>query len=429
MQTEEIRKNVRHNFMAGILDGAFFGIGLGFASREAIMPLFLNTLGASTILIGLVSSLHDIGWYLPQLLTAGRVARMRRYKPMVMRFTLHERWPFFGLALVAWLAGSLKTEVTLALTVILYSIFSFGGGLTAIAWQSMIGKIMPTALTGTFFGSQSGAANLLAAAGAVGAGFLLNRLAPQLGYALCFLLAGSGMMISMGFLAQTREPAHEVKGDADSSQRGWSKFGAILRRDVNFRWFLVGRNLSQFAWMAMSFFTIYAVRRFNMDEQTAGVMAGLLLVSQTVSGPLMGWIGDRVGHRTVFAFGALMMTAAAGLALVAPNLNWFYVIFALAGASRAAMWAIAITLTLGFGSTPEKPLYIGLANTLIAPMSILAPIIGGWLADNMGFESTFMLSLVCGLLTAAVLLFVVRNPHQATEPLSKPLPRPVTVSE
>lgn len=429
MQSEEIRKNVRHNFMAGVLDGAFFGIGLGFASKEVIMPLFLNTLGASTILIGLVSSLHDIGWYLPQLLTAGHVARMKRYKPMVMRFTIHERWPFFGLAAVAWLAGSLSTELTLALAVILYSIFSFGGGLAAIAWQSMIGKIMPKALTGTFFGSQSGAANLLAAAGAVGAGFLLNRFVPQLGYALCFLIAGTGMIVSMGYLALTREPAHEVNTDAVTSQRGWRKFADILRRDVNFRWFLLGRNLSQFAWMSMSFFTIYAVRRFHMDEQTAGVMAGLLLVSQTVSGPLMGWIGDRVGHRTVFAAGALMMTAAVGLALVAPNLNWFYLVFALAGASRVSLWAVAITLTLGFGSTEEKPLYVGLANTLIAPMSILAPIIGGWLADNLGFQSTFMLSLACGLLTAAMMWFVVRDPQQVNSSPQDALPRPLVAGD
>lgn len=417
MQTEEIRKNVPHNFLVGVLDGALFGVGLGFASKEVIMPLFLNTLGASTILIGLVSSLHDIGWYLPQLLTAGHVARMKRYKPMVMRFTIHERWPFFGLAVVAWLAGSMKTEIALALTVLFYAIFSFAGGFAAIAWQSMIGKIMPLNRTGTFFGTQSGAANLLAAAGAVGAGLLLNQFVPQLGYALCFLIAGSGMMVSMGFLGLTREPAHEVDAEVHASQRGWSKFANILRRDANFRWFLVARNLSQFGWMAMSFLTIYAVRRFNMDEQTAGVMAGLLLISQTVSGPLMGWLGDRLGHRTVFAVGALMMTAATIMALIAPNLNWFYAIFALAGASRASLWAIAITLTLSFGSTAEKPLYVGLANSLIAPTAIIAPLVGGWLADHVGFGSTFILSLICGLLTALVLWFVVRDPERARDPV------------
>ncbi|MEZ4669171.1 MAG: MFS transporter [Anaerolineae bacterium] len=428
MQSTELKENVRHNFIAGVLDGAFFGVGLGFTSKEVIMPLFLNTLGASTILIGLVSSLHDIGWYLPQLLMAGRVARLRRYKPMVLRFTLHERWPFFGLAVVAWLVGVVPTEITLALTVIFYGIFSFGGGLSAIAWQSMIGKVMPKSLTGTFFGSQSGAANLLAAAGAVGAGFLLERLVPQAGYALCFLLAGIGMMISMGFLAQTREPDHEVAHDSATTARGWAKFGDILRRDVNFRWLLVGRNVAQFAWMAMAFYTIYAVRHFNMNEQTAGIMAGLLLVSQTVSGPAMGWLGDRFGHRTLFAIGAIMMTVSAGLALVAPSLDWFYVIFALAGASRVALWAVSITLTLEFGASGEKPLYIGLANTLIAPTSILAPIVGGWLADNVGFQATFLMSLICGIITAAVMLFLVRNPQQ-NAPYIRPIRNPAIVSE
>ena len=42
-----------------------------------------------------------MGWQLPQILTASRVGRLRRYKPMVLTMAIHERLPFFALALVA----------------------------------------------------------------------------------------------------------------------------------------------------------------------------------------------------------------------------------------------------------------------------------------------------------------------------------------
>jgi ribose/xylose/arabinose/galactoside ABC-type transport system permease subunit len=98
----EISKHFRHNLVVNVLDAGLFGFGLGFASFVTILPLFVSTLTDSAILIGLVPAIHQVGWQLPQLFIARRVARLTRYKPMVIRMTLHERLPFLGLAAVAW---------------------------------------------------------------------------------------------------------------------------------------------------------------------------------------------------------------------------------------------------------------------------------------------------------------------------------------
>jgi predicted MFS family arabinose efflux permease len=57
-------------------------------------------------------------------------------------------------------------------------------------------------------------------------------------------------------------------------------------------------------------------------------------------------------------------------------------------------------------------MYIGLANTLTAPATFLAPLLGGFLADSSSFSTTFLASAACGLLTALVLFFIVRDPHR-----------------
>src|SRR5215510_4710608 len=102
MLQEELRANVRHNFAVNIMDAVFFGLAaLGLASTVTVIPLFLNTLTDSTVLIGLITSLQTIGWTFPQLLTASYVAKLKRYKPLVVFMTIHERWPYFGLMLVA----------------------------------------------------------------------------------------------------------------------------------------------------------------------------------------------------------------------------------------------------------------------------------------------------------------------------------------
>src|SRR5688572_778381 len=151
MQTVEIQQHVRHNFKVNIIDAAFFGFGaVGLSSAITVIPLFLNSLGASEVLITLIGSIHGIGWQLPQIFTASRVSGLTRFKPMVINMTFHERWPFFGLAVVALLMHQFNPNLIIALAFLMLLFYSIGGGLAATAWQSMIGKIMPSEQRGTF---------------------------------------------------------------------------------------------------------------------------------------------------------------------------------------------------------------------------------------------------------------------------------------
>jgi MFS family permease len=413
MQPPEIRKHVRHNFTVNVIDAGFFGLGaIGLASAVTVIPLFLNSLGASEVLITLIGSIHGIGWQLPQIFTANRVAGLQRFKPMVMFMTVHERWPFFGLAIVALLMQRLEANLIIALAFVMLSIYAIGGGLAATAWQSMIGKIIPAEKRGTFFGTQSAVANLTGAVGALLAGFLLQELPSPLDFTLCFFLTGITMMISLWFLGRTREPAHErTSAIVDSHRASWKKMGQILQRDTNFRWYLLARILSSFAWVSITLYSIYMYRAFNVSEAVIGIMTGVMTLSQTVANPIFGWLGDRLGHRSMFVIGALMMAGSTAMALFATDVSWFYIAFGLAGAANATLWAVAITFTLEFGEDQEKPLYIGLANTPIAIASLAAAFVGGTIAGQFGFQATFLLSLIAGLLMAMVLQFAVYDPR------------------
>src|SRR5437763_5616901 len=99
----EIRKNLRYNFIVSIFDASFFGFGMGLASTVSVIPLFVNTLTTSTALIGLIASIHLIGWRLPQLLVSKHLTQLRRYRPLTILFSTQERWPYLGLAIVALL--------------------------------------------------------------------------------------------------------------------------------------------------------------------------------------------------------------------------------------------------------------------------------------------------------------------------------------
>jgi MFS family permease len=406
------RRHLRHNVTVNLFDGGLFGIALGFASFGTILPLFVASMTDSATLIGLVPAIHAAGWLLPQLFTANHTAQLRRYKRTVLLNTIHERLPFLGFALVAFLLPIIGLQVGLILTFLFLIWQGLGGGFTANPWTSMISKIMPPESRGTFFGTQAAIANLFISGAAVLAGYILNRYVSWLDFMYCFLIACVFFAISWFALALTREPVDHEKVVEENPPPFWHGAGQILKRDKNFDWFLASRVLSQFATMGFAFYIVYALRRFDMDPLTAGYLTATLTISQTVANAGMGWLGDRIGHRWMLIIGAASAMFSSLIAWFAPSLAWFFPIFVLTGFANVSIWTNGMTMTVDFSGEKERPFYIGLAQTLTAPATILAPIIGGWIADSRGFEFTFALSSMLAIVMMSILVFLVREPRK-----------------
>jgi len=416
------RKHLRYNVVVNLLDGGFFGVAIGFASFGTILPLFVASMTNSATLIGLVPAIHSAGWLFPQLFTANYTARLRRYKRTVLLTTIHERIPFLGFALVALLLPRIGSQAGLILTFFFLTWQGLGGGFTANSWTSMISKIIPPETRGTFFGTQAAVANLFISGAAVGAGYLLDLYDSPTNFMICFLIASLFFTVSWFALALTREPADHEKVIEENPAPFWHGAGRILKRDKNFNWFLSARMISQFATMGFSFYIVYALRRFQMDTVTAGYLTATLTTAQMIANAGMGWLGDRVGHRLMLIIGAGAATFSSLLAWLAPSLAWFFPIFVLSGFANVSIWTNGMTMTVDFSGENERPFYIGLAQTLTAPATILAPLIGGWIADTQGFVRTFAWSAMLSIVMLVILIFLVKEPRNIAYPRGPILP-------
>lgn len=406
------RKHLRYNVTVNLIDGGFFGFALGFASFGTILPLFVDTMTDSATLIGLVPAIHAAGWLLPQLFTASFTSRLRRFKRTVLLTTIHERVPFLGLAAVAFFLPQIGPQAGLVVTFLLLTWQGLGGGFTANAWTSMISKIIPPDYRGTFFGTQAAVANLFISGAAVGAGYLLDWYDSPVNFMYCFLIAAFFFTVSWFALALTREPTDFEKVVEEKPSPFWHGAARILRGNPNFRWFLAARFISQFATMGFSFYIIYALRRFDADPVILGYLTATLTIAQTVANMGMGWMGDRVGHRAMLILGAAAALLSSLLAWFAQSLAWFFPVFVLTALANVSIWTNGLTMSTTFSSETERPFYIGLSQTLTAPATMIAPILGGWIADTRGFSSTFALSAVLSALMMGILFFLVRDPHK-----------------
>jgi MFS family permease len=415
----DIRKHLKHNLTVNLLDGGFFGMGWGFGSLGTVVTLFVSRMTDSPLLIGLIPAIHAVGWQLPQLFMVNSLARLRHYKPLVLWLTIHERLPYLGLVFVALFLGSLGNRWALILVFFFLIWMGLGAGFTANPWQSLVAKIIPSTRRGTFFGAQAALSNILLSAGAIAAGFILEKVPEPQNFAICFALALVGMALSMLMIGLTREPTDHEKNISKTLPSPWKGGLEVLRKDRNFAAFVIIRLLSEFSVMSFVFYIIYGLQRFNMNEVTAGFLTAALSITQTLGNATMGWLGDRFGHRSMLIVGALSASLSSLLAWGAPSIAWMYPAFILCGLAGVGYWTNGIAITVEFGNEETRPTYIGLSNTLVAPLSIIGPLIGGWIAQTAGFQITFMISAVVGLIIAFLLYFFIRDPRPRKASLSK----------
>jgi MFS family permease len=240
---------------------------------------------------------------------------------------------------------------------------------------------------------------------------ILVAIKPPFDFATCFLITTALYTLSWFFLNMTRENPSVVKSETITTRPLWHDIKLILKNDQSFRNFLISRFFSQFGMMATAFYSVYAVKVLGMNSIQIGIMTSILLITQVVANPLLGRLSDKWSRKWVLVIGSLSSAVSALLALVIKDSNLFAIPFILFGIAATAFWTIGITISLEFGEEIQRPTYVGMANTLISPATILAPLIGGILADSLGYPVTFITSAVLALISAVILVVLVKDPR------------------
>lgn len=410
---EAIKRNYRWNFTVNAMDGASFWFGMSFISSTVILPLFVSHFTQSTLLIGMIAFLGTAGYLLPQMFTANAIERAPRKKFFAVNLGFFlERLPILLLAPMTFFLANRQPMVALTLFFVLYAWHALGAGTIIVGWQDMIAKVIPAERRGRFFGITNFVGYGTGILGALVVPFVLERWMFPAGFVLAFAVASVFIFFSWVFLSLTREPAVPNSKPLISQFDYLRTLPDVLRGDRNFRKFLAAQVVFSLSGMATGFLVVYAVRRWNLPDATAGGFTIALQVGLAVANLLFGFLADRKGHKFSLEICLLLSVVSLVLAIFAPNATWFYAIIFLRGAVQAVTFISGMSIVFEFTDADNRPTYIGLANTLPGIAGAIAPLIGGWLAGAVSYQAMFILSAVIGLVAWALLQFGVREPRQ-----------------
>jgi len=412
-----VSANLRHNLAALGADYALFVVGLAFASQSTILPAFAAYLGASNVAIGAIPAVMTLGWFLPSLFAAGHTETLAQKLPFVLRYTVWERVPFAVLALAAFFLADLSPALALGLMLLMLLVTTGVGGVLMPAWMDVIGRAIPVTLRGRFFAFANLAASAGGLAGSVATASILAAVPAPASYGVCFVFAAVCMALSYGALVVVREPAAGASAPAVPLREYLSRIPALLGRDRNLAWFLAARAFAVVGSIGGGFYTVYALGTWGAPAAQVGVFTTLLFVGQMVGNAVLGWLADRRGHRLVIMLGLGATFAGNLVAVAAPTLGAFGVVFVMMGIQIAAMNVSNLNVMLEFAPVPgEQPTYIGLGTTLLAPIAFGAPLAAGLLADAFGFTAVFVVAAVAVGVALGLLLARVRDPRGVVAP-------------
>jgi MFS family permease len=408
----EVERNYRWNLSVNLIEGASFMFGVSLVSSSTIVPLFISKLTPNPLPIGLASVVAQGGWFLPQLFTANLVERLPRRKPVVVNVGFFlERLPMLLLPGIALIAGQ-SAPLALMLFLMCYAWHHLGAGLVGTSWQDMVARCFPVNRRGRFLGT---AAFVGTGAGILGAALSTRILAAftfPVNFALVFAIAAIGIAVSWFFIALTREPAQPITTPRQSNRQFWAGLNKILHQDHNFRRFLVARLTLAMGGMGLGFVTVAAVQRWGVPDSTVGVFTAALLVGQTLGNLAFGFLADRFGHKLSLELSALASFLAFTLAWLATSANWYYAVFALLGITLGGIIVSGILVSMEFSEPERRPTYAGMANTAVGLVSVVAPLLGAWLASK-GYNWLFALSAGINLLALILMRWWVKEPRQA----------------
>lgn len=416
-----IEKNLRYNYIVGVLNGAIFGFVDALAAPSLTLALFVTQLGGSSFLVGLLAAIYNGGWYVPQFLVSHRLAQLPVKKQLYTAAAIVRIICWFFIVLATYLLGASQPALLLTIFFILMTIYSFAAGFAGNAFMTMVAKVIPIQVRGSFFGWRE----FTATAMGLLAGYLVAvALSPERGLAfpenfgllfvLLFGAVGAGLLI----FALTREPRETIHGEGMTFMQQWDAARVILRENHVYRRYLLTRFVLAAGDLATPFYALYAIKQFGAPDSIVGLYIGLTTLSALLCNPLLSWFSDhgRLEWILILAAGAtpLIPLTAFLFGLLPANASLafpFGIIFIIYGVGRTAANISFPTYLLNLAPTEERTLYIGFTNTILG-IATFIPIVGGTLLDLFGFNPLFIITLLAALVGFA-LAWGLRIPRRA----------------
>jgi MFS family permease len=289
----------------------------------------------------------------------------------------------------------------------LYTSTRLASGLAGISFFDITAKTIPARQRGGLFSLRQFVGGILGLGAAWIAGVILGH--PSLpfprGHATLFSIYCAVMIPALVAFMMIREPPGAVVSNPVTLGQQFRRAGQLLREDRVYRRYLATRMTIGLAGTALPFYGLYAKSVLGAPDSMVGIYVMTRVLAQLTFNLPWGRLSDRHGNQLVLRLQALGSGLAALLVLALTGLGslinlqgaWLpYLalpLYVLEGAIRPTYVLTGSNFLIELVQPAERPLYLGLTNTLMG-ITLIVSGLGGAIVDLMGFRGVFAVALI-----------------------------------
>ncbi len=397
----------KRNYLMLFLDPVLFVSGMAFLSVNAVIPNFLNELGASAFQISLASALASIGALATQPIFAQLAMGMPVKNKFFAKLITFQRLLFLAYIPFIPLISKLNPMLSVILFLTLWGIFNLFVGSYSPFYMSILAKIIPGNQRGRLIGFATSTGNILALGSALLIGVLLKKLSFPYNYTWIFSIGIFLLLLNACTFALIQEKPDDVKRKPVNYLKYIVEIPRVFKTQKIYALSVLGNSFLVISNVALAFYSIAAIRMHQAGPEQVALFTAIGIIVTIFGSIVFGLIGDRAGHINVLAIAGTLSASAAAITLIFPTLLAINIGFALSSLSACA-YSISNGINILENSPNEQvPLYssINVMITLIA--SSLVTIAGGAIIDIFSFLPLFFFTGACGV--AASVTFRIAN--------------------
>ncbi|HTY92127.1 MAG TPA: MFS transporter [Methanocella sp.] len=146
--------------------------------------------------------------------------------------------------------------------------------------------------------------------------------------------------------------------------------------------------------------------KLGADTVAIGIIYGAFSVSLLLFSIPFGILSDRLGRRSFMMLGMLSLAATNVLFALSADVRVLIAARLLQGMSGAATWSAGLAMLADTFGQEERGGRLGLAMSAMSAGTLLGPVVGGILYDNLGYALTFAIPSALACIVGLAFLLV-----------------------
>jgi EmrB/QacA subfamily drug resistance transporter len=135
------------------------------------------------------------------------------------------------------------------------------------------------------------------------------------------------------------------------------------------------------------------------------------LLTATITGVFYGKLSDIYGRRLMLLFGVSVFLLGSFLSALSWSMESLILFRGIQGVGAGAIFPISLAIIGDLFTPRERGRYQGLFGAVFGVASIIGPLLGGWLTDNLSWHWIFLVNLPIGAVTLYIIYRYLPSVH------------------